>query len=115
MRLTEHETLEEEVDPAHDDHLGDHHHHLRLHLAHHTVHSCGVGERVRGCALLRVAFGRAVFEVGAIRERLREVLRDRFVVGGRERRVRGRRPEDLGAREGARGDVARGGRSTWVR
>lgn len=49
MGLTENETIEEKVDPAHDDHLGDHHHHLRLHACHHRVHLGGVRKRIGRC------------------------------------------------------------------
>lgn len=98
--LTEDEALEEEVDPAHDDHLRDHHHHLRLHPGHHAFHSVRVCQGVGRCARGRVALRRAIFEVGAVRERLRKILGDRLVVRGWQWGVRRRGAEDLGADEG---------------
>ncbi len=99
-KLTEYEALEEEIDPAHDDHLRDHHDHLRLHTRHHAVHRVGVREGVRRCARGRVSFRRAILEVRALGERMREVLRDRLVVGRGKGGVRRRRAKDLGADEG---------------
>ena len=84
---TQDKSLEEEVDPAHDDHLRDHHHHLRLHTGHHPIHSGGVGERVGRRAGRRVAFWGTVLQVGAVGESLGEVLGDRLVVCRRKRRV----------------------------
>lgn len=71
MAHTEDKALEEEINPAHDDHLGHHHHHLRFHPRHHPVHG-GRVHRVRwgwGC----VALGRAIFKVDPCFKRLGEM------------------------------------------
>lgn len=95
---TEHESLEEKVDPPHDDHLRDHHHHLRLHARHHALHRAGVCERV-GRRGGRVALRRAVLQERAALEGVGEVLRERNEVCGRDRRVGGGLPEKLGPRK----------------
>jgi hypothetical protein len=79
---TENETLKEKVDPAHDDHLRYHHHHLCLHPRHHTVHLTRVAEWIRWClwATRIVWLGRPVFEVGSVGEGLCEVLGDGAVL-----------------------------------
>ena len=46
--LTQHEALEEEIYPAHHDHLWDHHDHLGFHTSHHTIHSSWVRQGIRG-------------------------------------------------------------------
>lgn len=45
---TDHESREEGVDPAHDQGLRDHHHHVSLQHTHHSLHACRVSHRVRG-------------------------------------------------------------------
>lgn len=45
--LTDHEPREERVDPPHDQRLWNHHCHVALHHAHHTLHSRRVAHRVR--------------------------------------------------------------------
>lgn len=84
---TKHESLKEKVDPAHDDHLGHHHHKLLLHAVHHAFHLRRVCQRVGRSRWLFVWFGRTVFEECSCCECLGEVLRDGFVRRGREGRV----------------------------
>ena len=60
--LTKHESLEEEIDPAHNDHLRHHHNHLGLHSRHHAIHSVWICQRVWRCRNC-VAFWRTVLEV----------------------------------------------------
>ena len=77
LRLTQHEALEEKVDPTHNNHLRDHHDHLCLHSRHHAVHSSGVSQRVRWRSRRLFA---AVLEISARLERVGEVLGDGVVV-----------------------------------
>lgn len=44
---TDHEAREESIDPAHDQRLRDHHHHIPLQHAHHSLHARRVGHRIR--------------------------------------------------------------------
>lgn len=44
---TDHESREEGVDPAHDQSLRDHHHHVSLEHAHHSLHCGWIRHRVR--------------------------------------------------------------------
>jgi hypothetical protein len=75
---TEDKALEEEIDPAHDDHLRDHHYHLRLHTSHHAVHGCRVGHGVRG-RRRSVTFRWTVFEILSSLVCFRKVVRDGFI------------------------------------
>lgn len=48
MQHTDNKAREEGIDPAHDQGLRDHHHHVSLKHSHHSFHACGVGHGVRG-------------------------------------------------------------------
>lgn len=73
-RLTEDESLEEEVDPSHDDHLRHHHHHLLLHPLHHAVHRTWVSQCVeRSTRIVRIGVRRSIFKISADYESLLEV------------------------------------------
>ena len=48
MLHTDHESGEEGIDPAHDQGLRDHHHHVSLQHAHHSFHAGRVRHRVGG-------------------------------------------------------------------
>jgi hypothetical protein len=102
LSRTQDEALEEEIDPAHNDHLGDHHHHLRLHTSHHTVHGCRVGHRVRRCRGV-VTFRWAIFEVLSGLVSFRKVARDGLIECRGYRRIRRGSPENLRTRQGSPG------------
>ena len=73
-RLTEDESLEEEVDPSHDNHLRHHHHHLLLHPLHHTIHRAWVSQCVEwSTRIVRIGVRRSIFKISADYESLLEV------------------------------------------
>lgn len=61
---TDHKSRKERIDPAHDQRLGNHHHHVSLQHAHHLLHASWVGHRVgrRLSPVVRVLEERAVAE-----------------------------------------------------
>ena len=101
MSRTEYETLEEEVDPSHDNHLWHHHHHLLFHAIHHGVHGARVGEgiqRILGSCAGSVGGRRAVFKEKPGSKALLKVRGDGTVVrrwdgGASGRLAEGLRPE----------------------
>ena len=44
---TDHKSREESINPAHNQRLRDHHHHIPLHHAHHGLHASRIGHGVR--------------------------------------------------------------------
>lgn len=73
---TEDEALKEEIDPSHDDHLGNHHHHLGLHTGHHAVHGSWVGHGIWRSRRCIARFRRSIFEVSTCLEGVREMVRN---------------------------------------
>ena len=69
---TQYEALKKKVDPSHDDHLGNHHHHLCFHTSHHAVHGRRVSQGIRRYGR-RIALGWSVFEICPRSKRMREV------------------------------------------
>lgn len=48
MLHTDHESREEGINPTHDQSLRDHHHHVSLQHAHHSLHACRISHGVSG-------------------------------------------------------------------
>jgi hypothetical protein len=48
MQHTDDKAREESIDPAHDQGLRDHHHHVSLKHSHHSFHTRGVSHGIRG-------------------------------------------------------------------